>query len=77
MNAKDIAGLFCDDITFCHWKCDTRTCPRNRCNIRDNSVPHSFFAEAIPPNDCPKRRESTGENEILPGQMSIDDYIGR
>ena len=58
MNAKDIVGLFCDDITFCPEKCDTRTCPRNKCNIRDYSVPHSFFADNTPPSDCPKKEEN-------------------
>lgn len=54
LSAIDIEGLYCDDITFCPGKCDMRKCPRNKCNIRDNRIPHSFFADNTPPSDCPK-----------------------
>lgn len=53
LSAKDIDGLFCDDITFCPKKCGMTKCPRNQANIRDKSVPHSYFVEV--PTDCPKK----------------------
>ena len=41
-----------DDISFCpKGKCRRKTCMRNQMNIRDRTIPHSFFVE-IPP-DCP------------------------
>lgn len=54
---RDIPGLWCDDISFCPKKCGMTSCPRNSKNIRDRSVPHSFFVE-IPP-DCPKEKDKT------------------
>lgn len=49
---RDIVGLFCDDITFCPERCGWKSCPRNRENIRDKAVPHSYSVEV--PKDCPK-----------------------
>lgn len=44
-----------DDITFCpKEKCRRKTCMRNQANIRDKTIPHSFYVE-IPP-DCPYRK---------------------
>ena len=56
----DIAGLWCDDITFCPERCGWKNCPRNKQNIRDKTVPHSFSIEI--PADCPK------ENNHLKGE---------
>lgn len=45
-----------DDITFCmDNKCEITKCPRNMKNIRDKSIPHSYFMD-VPP-DCLKRTE--------------------
>lgn len=46
-----INGLWCDDITFCPMKCEWHDCPRNQLNIRDRTVPHSYFLTI--PDDCP------------------------
>ena len=51
-NAINTPGLYCDDISFCPHKCNILKCPRNSINIRDRSVPHSYFVETPP--DCPK-----------------------
>ena len=56
-SAEDVTGLYCDDITFCWGPCDRTRCPRNSKNIRDKRVPHSFFAEGVVPDDCPKQKE--------------------
>lgn len=56
-SAEDVTGLYCDDITFCWGPCDNFKCPRNKYNIRDKKVPHSFFAEGVVPDDCPKQKE--------------------
>ena len=43
-----------DDISFCpNGRCRRRTCFRNQANIRDRSIPHSYFTEI--PDDCPKK----------------------
>lgn len=55
MDIRDIDGLWCDDITFCQEECGWKSCPRNKKNIRDRTVPHSFSVEI--PEDCPKRQE--------------------
>lgn len=55
MDIRDIDGLWCDDITFCPEQCGWKSCPRNKQNIRDKTVPHSFSVEI--PEDCPKRQE--------------------
>lgn len=45
--------MYTDDISFCQDKqCEMTDCPRNQKNIRDKSIPHSFFVD-LPP-DCPK-----------------------
>lgn len=44
-----------DDITFCRKACRRTSCMRNMKNIRDHSIPHSFFVE-VPP-DCPYRKK--------------------
>lgn len=56
---KDVPGLWCDDITFCPEQCEWRSCPRNKLNIRDKTVTHSFSVEV--PRDCPKIR---GEDDV-------------
>ena len=56
MDIRGIVGLWCDDITFCPKKeCKRVKCPRNQANIRDPSIPHSFFVERPP--DCPYRKK--------------------
>ncbi len=52
LSQKDVF-LMSDDISFCpKGKCRRKSCMRNQSNIRDRTIPHSFFVE-IPP-DCPK-----------------------
>lgn len=61
VDIRDVPGMWCDDITFCPEECKTKSCPRNSKNIRDRTVPHSFFMEK--PDDCPKGKfERGGEN---------------
>ena len=60
MSSKDIKGLWCDDITFCALDCDLMSCPRNYKNIRDITIPHSYFIER--PDDCPKSKNTGGSN---------------
>ena len=55
------SGMFCDDISFCPKKCSRLTCPRNSKNIRDKSVPHSYFVET--PSDCPKLQQKEKKND--------------
>lgn len=57
MDIRKIDGLWCDDITFCPEKCGRESCPRNKKNIRDKTVPHSFSVEI--PSDCPKQQIKT------------------
>lgn len=46
--------MWTDDISFCPVnKCKMKSCPRNPINIRDKSVPHSYFVGL--PTDCPKK----------------------
>ena len=52
MSANNLIGLFCDDISFCPVRCDRLDCMRNQQNIRDRTIPHSYFMEI--PDDCPK-----------------------
>ena len=47
----DVPDLWCDDITFCQEWCAWIDCPRNKQNIRDKNVPHSFSVGI--PADCP------------------------
>ena len=54
MDIREIDGLWCDDITFCPENCEDMDCPRNYHNIRDRSIPHSYFMERAP--DCPKEK---------------------
>ena len=53
MDIRNIAGLWCDDITFCPKECDWTDCPRNSKNIRDKTIPHSYSVEI--PKDCLKK----------------------
>ena len=53
MDIGEIDGLWCDDITFCPEKCELKSCPRNKENICDRTIPHSFAVEI--PDDCPKQ----------------------
>ena len=56
MDIRELHGLWCDDISFCPIeKCRRKTCPRNQMNIRDRTIPHSFFVERPP--DCPYRKK--------------------
>lgn len=41
-----------DDITFCQEDCKMENCMRNKKNIRDRKIPHSFSVER--PKDCPR-----------------------
>ena len=69
----DKTGLWCDDISFCpSRRCTRRSCPRNKKNIRDRTVPHSFFKE-IPP-DCPKRNEE--KCEVIHNVGSGQNFCG-
>lgn len=52
---REIDGLWCDDITFCKEQCGWKSCPRNKQNIRDRTIPHSFQVGI--PLDCPKWKE--------------------
>lgn len=53
MNDKQ---MLTDDISFCPYKgCRRKTCKRNHVNIRDKTIPHSFFVERPP--DCPYRKK--------------------
>ena len=52
MNATDNPGIWCDDITFCPHNCNDTACSRNKKNIRDHGIPHSFCV-GTPPG-CPK-----------------------
>ena len=52
MDIREIDGLWCDDITFCPAICGWKDWPRNKQNIRDKTIPHSFSVEI--PQDCPK-----------------------
>ena len=61
MSAKDIIGLWCDDITFCLEECERMDCPRNQHNIRDRRVPHSYSLEI--PQDCPKNEEELSSSK--------------
>lgn len=56
MDIRNIAGLWCDDITFCQEECDWMDCPRNQRNIRDRTIPHSFSVDR--PVDCPKEQST-------------------
>ena len=48
--------MWSDDISFClKASCKRKTCPRNQINIRDRTIPHSFFVERPP--DCPYRKK--------------------
>ena len=51
-----IEGMFNDDITFCPEQCDRKDCMRNSKNIRDKTVPHSYYAKR--PDECPKRESA-------------------
>ena len=67
MSARDILGLWCDDITFCPNVCDVLVCPRNKENIRGRTIPHSYSVET--PSDCPKScqddKEDINMHELL------------
>jgi len=43
-----------EDMTYCSRDCK-RKCLRNKNNIRDHSIPHSYFVERPP--DCPYRKK--------------------
>ena len=60
MDIREIDGLWCDDITFCPRVCGWKGCQRNKKNIRDRRVPHSFSVET--PVDCQKKQEG-GEKD--------------
>ena len=56
---REIAAMFCDDITFCQEQCECMSCPRNKENIRDKTIPHSFSVDV--PQDCPKNAKSSND----------------
>ena len=59
-----------DDITYCASDCETINCIRNKVNIKDNSVLHSWCSpEGIP--DCPlkKLRQLYGEPKDCSGHV--------
>lgn len=60
---RELEGFWCDDITFCQEQCDWTICPRNKRNIRDHSIPHSFSVET--PTDCPKKAEKSVKKETV------------
>ena len=70
MNAKDIVGLYCDDITFCWNACNMKSCPRNSCNVRDRTIPHSYMVEI--PSDCPKKDDSFTKQQAI---QEIKEYL--
>lgn len=49
---REIRGTLNDDITFCQEDCEMENCMRNKKNIADRRIPHSFSVER--PEDCPK-----------------------
>ena len=49
----NVPAIFHDDITFCQEECEWNDCMRNKKNIRDKTIPHSFSVEI--PEDCPKK----------------------
>lgn len=53
IDIREVAALWCDDITFCPKSCDGTDCPRNMANIQDRTIPHSFSIEI--PEDCPRQ----------------------
>lgn len=63
VNIRGTPGMWCDDISFCpDEKCRDESCPRNMKNIRDKSVPHSFFLSR--PDDCPRGGDRRVETSI-------------
>ena len=56
VDMRNISGMWCDDITFCPRPCDYTECLRNSKNIRDRTIPHSYFVEI--PKDCPLSSEN-------------------
>ena len=46
-----------DDISFCPHECNVTGCFRNKENIVDKTVPHSYFVETPP--DCMKESSMT------------------
>ena len=78
MEGDEKAMILGDDISFCPFKgCRRKTCPRNQRNIRDRTIPHSFFVERPP--DCPYRkkqdnfyhvREKTVDKTITQGNVN-------
>ena len=54
--------MFCDGISFCpNEKCTLKTCKRNQANIRDHTIPHSYFVDT--PEDCPRILEKREKEE--------------
>lgn len=64
-----LSGMFCDDISFCPKECKRTSCMRNKVNIQDKTIPHSYFME-IPP-DCPKEKERTATD---PEWIPMDNH---
>lgn len=56
MNFSDeIKSYICDDVTFCpDSNCTMTACYRNQANIRDRTIPHSYYVEV--PEDCMKKK---------------------
>lgn len=57
-----------DDISFCRLNCRRKRCMRNKMNIIDKTVPHSFFVERPP--DCPYRKKQDDFYHVRGGVIS-------
>lgn len=49
-----------EDISFCPKDCNRVKCHRNKKNIKDENIPHSFFIETPP--DCPYKKNKPDPN---------------
>lgn len=61
---------FSEDITFCPLTCSNTSCIRNKDNIRDRTIPHSYSTDI--PDDCPNRAKNF--KEIL-RPVSVDEAL--
>ena len=59
-----------EDITFCPLTCNNISCMRNKDNIRDRTIPHSYSTDI--PDDCPNRTKNF--KEIL-HPVSVDEAL--
>ena len=70
MDSRGIDSLWCDDITFCQEDCERMDCQRNKRNIYDRTIPHSFSVEI--PQDCLKARK-VGKMNVLQKIFGINE----